>query len=129
MPISTNVPRAAAYIEDQALLFDTCAFTWFAKTDDNMTLLGRVTSQYRILVPTPVLYELAFGSNDLVNNNESKIWNHIHDPTKCVDISNYIFAQRQKRIPKIGIILINPGFNEWWTARTRLLEYISISGA
>lgn len=94
-----------------------------------MEELERVINAYRVLVPTPVLYELAFGPDELVGRNEAQIRQRIHDSRNCIEIINYHFASNQKRLAPTGLLVVNPGFNEWWTARTRLLMHIGSTNA
>lgn len=124
MSLDSQVQRHAEYFEANSILFDTCGLTWFAKQPGGMATLQRVLLDYRVIVPTPVLYELAFGPDELVEENEAEIRKWIHDPTNCVDVLNYTFAQRQGLLRPNGFLVVNPGFNEWWTARTRLLSHI-----
>lgn len=124
MTLSSSTSRHAEYFETNSVLFDTCGFTWFATAPGGMDALDRVLSIYRVLVPTPVLYELAFGPDELVGENEAQIRQGIHNPTNCIDIINYHLSLRQGRLPAVGFLVVNPGFNEWWTARTRLLAHI-----
>ena len=129
MPLASNTPRHVVYFETNSALFDTCGFTWFATAPDGMASLERLLSTYRILVPTPVLYELAFGPDDLVGRSEAQIRQKIHDSTNCIDTISYAFASRQGRLPSNGFLVVNPGFNEWWTARTRLLTHVRTTDA
>lgn len=124
MPLSTNVPRANAYIQNRFVLFDTCGFTWFAESDERMYMLMGIINTYRVLVPTPVMYELAFGLPDQVREWEKRIWKEINAPKHAIDTVNLNFMAQSGQIPNHGFIPINPGFNEWWSSRDRVIDQI-----
>lgn len=127
MPLSSSSEHHLAFFETKAVLFDTCALTWFAKTEAGMVMLDQILVTYRVLVPTPVLYELAFGPDQLVDNNEMQLRSRIHVSSNCVELLDYSISMRQGRGAINGFLVINPGFNEWWTARTRLLAHVGVS--
>lgn len=93
-----------------------------------MTVLKEVISLYRVLVPTPVMYELAFGPDGSAGENEKQIWSQFHSPGGAIDLVAYRFASRSRQLASTGFMVVNPGYDEWWTARTRLLSHIGSSG-
>lgn len=128
MPLSSPSPHHSAFFETKTVLFDTCALTWFAKAPDGEVMLDQILASYRVLVPTPVLYELAFGPDEQADGNEKKLRSLIHVSSNCVEVLNYSISMRQGALPPNGFLVVNPGFNEWWTARTRLLAHVGVSG-
>ena len=112
-------------------MLDTCAITWYAQQPDGMSRFDSLFSAYRLLIPTPVLYELAFGPEELVGANERLIREHLSlsGSANCIDQLQYTRAQRQGQIKAGGYYILNPGYFEWFSARDRLLRYIDLSNA
>ena len=61
MALKSNNPKHAYFLDTPVVLMDTCALTWFAKHWEFPAAFDRVANNFLILIPTPVLYELAFG--------------------------------------------------------------------
>ena len=129
MPLSSTVAKQEHFFTFPALLFDTCGLTWFAERRNGIDELDALATCYLLLIPTPVLFELAFGTPDKVGATEALIRKRFMDYRACIDMTQYSLESRQLRRGARGFVVLNPGFNEWWTARTRLLKHVEISAA
>ncbi len=94
-----------------------------------MRQLMEVSKSYLVIVPTPVMYELAFGVPGTASSNEEKLWAEINSHGRSHEMQHFNWLQLRNQVPKNGLMLINPGFNEWWTARTRILKYVEVAKA
>lgn len=129
MPLSSQADRDSPFFECPHLLMDTCALTWFAKNENGISLLYSVMQSYLLLIPTPVLYELAFGAASQSDPAERDLRTMLFKSNRHVDMIHYAFTHQRREVRPGSFIVINPGFNEWWTARDRLLIYSDISRA
>lgn len=129
MPFNSNNSRHLYFFQFPAIVFDTCALIWFAKKTNGLSLLNSVMSTYRILIPTTVLYELAFGLSGMSTPEESEIRDLFFKRKNEIDMLNYSFARQRELLQPGGFSVINPTYNEWWTARDRILKYSELSGA
>lgn len=129
MTLSSSITKHTHFFKFPALLFDTCGLTWFAARGSGIEELGAIARRYCLLIPTPVLYELAFGTEDQVGANEAILRKHFMKWDACMEMMAYGFARQQGHLMPMGFVVLNPGYNEWWTARTRLLKYVEIAGS
>ena len=129
MPLRSRRDFHNVFFEAPALLLDTCAITWFAKQDNGIALFDRTMARYRLLIPTPVLYELAFGTSETVHVNERLLRDRLFDPRTEVNLHAYGRARQEGRIQAGGCFIVNPTHLEWWSARDRLLRYVTLSGS
>lgn len=129
MPLTSSSDLHNYYFQFSSILFDTCGLNWFAKRPNGLSELNAVAGKFLLLIPTPVLFELAFGAQDQVGKSESVIRKRFMDSSSCLDLFQYNFAVNEGRLPPKGFLILNPGFNEWWTARNRLLKYAEVAGA
>lgn len=109
---------------------DTCALTWFARQPpDGVEQFRYIVKNYHVLVPTPVLYELAFGVPGTADDKEVTLRSMLFRHEKCIEMREFAHALRGGGIRPGAFSIVNPGFNEWRTARDRALIHIGLSGA
>ncbi|MBX9347187.1 hypothetical protein K5M36_08805 [Chromobacterium vaccinii] len=128
MSLKSNNEQHQAYLDSPAVLMDTSALTWFAKNDGFPQLLNLVSDSYMILVPTPVLYELAFGTKDSVDSRELWLRDSIGNFERELDAYKFGQAKQQGKLPRSGIYFLNPGHQEWYSARERLIRLSTLKG-
>ena len=129
MALLSNNSKHALYFSVPAILLDTCALTWFANRGTGIDELNKIQAAYRLLIPTTVLYELAFGLPDSVGENESLLRQRFFIRESEIDMYKYRFAFNHKAITPGGFYIINPGYFEWWSAREQLLAHVALKGA
>ena len=130
MPLKSTIPKSETYFSSNQIMLDTCAFTWFAKQDTGIDEFRKVVSKYRVLAPTPVFYELAFGVKEKVHAKEQELLEEIlAAKTQGFEMLDFHFAEKINQLPSCGLVMINPSSNEWWTARQRLLKHIEAVNA
>ena len=129
MPLLSNDKTYSYFLECPHLLMDTCALTWFTRHENGFELFHKVMQHYLILIPTPVLYEFAFGDQDQSSESERDLRTFLFKTEHKVEMFSYAMTQQQRNIRPGTFYVINPGFNEWWTARDRLLIYANLSKA
>lgn len=114
------------YFEFKTILFDTCGLSWFAGRDDCWELIEKINNLYTLLLPTVSLYELGFGPSGSVRSCEKLILEKFMDSTRKIEMREYDELYFSKKLAR-KFYVINPGYNEWWTAKKRLLSHVDDS--
>lgn len=126
MGLRSNNPSHNNYFKSRSIVMDTCAITWIAKELDGLEIFDILQKEYLLLIPTPVLFELAFGSPESVHLSEKLIRDKFINAQQ-IDPYKYHIAHDNGQLPESGYYLVNPSHMEWWSARERLLKYIGLS--
>lgn len=126
MPLRSSVPKHNAYFEQDVILLDTAAIIFFAKSEEGMRDFDALLSKYSFIVPTPVIYELAFGPTELVSKNQGLLRSKFMNPNETHRMTElqYKITARKLKIAAGNIFAFNPGFGEWQVSREILLTHL-----
>lgn len=129
MPISSNESKHDHYFEQCVVTLDTCALIEFSTMENGESSFKDVLTKYSFLIPTPVMYEFTFGI-DKEGENQKFLHEIIKDIPRehIIEMDQYSWGSRQRKILPGSIFIINPGINEWKTARDRILKYVEEKG-
>jgi hypothetical protein len=127
MPLVCNDPEYKNFFKIPAVLMDTCGLTWFTRRPNGVHEFARICGSYVVLIPTPVMYELAFGLPGKPDLAESALQAMLNQSAE-IDLYKYGNAVRQNAVVALGGYLVNPGYMEWLSARERLLKFLSMAG-
>jgi hypothetical protein len=127
MPLVCSDPTYKDFFKIPAVLMDTCGLTWFTRRPNGIHEFARICGSYVVLIPTPVIYELAFGLPGKPDVAESDLQAMLNQSAE-IDLYKYGNAVQGNVVVAPGGYLVNPGHLEWWSARERLLKYLSNAG-
>lgn len=128
MPFVSDNARHTEYFRYPAVLLDTSALTWFANRADGLLELDAVMARYHLIITTTVLFELAFGPIEASHIQELAIRDKFFKSERQIEFHWYQFSRMKGLLGPGTFSVVSPGFNEWWTARDRVLKYSRLAG-
>lgn len=125
MALKSSAEKHDPYFEQCVITLDTSSLVAFSKMDEGVTKFNGLLGYYSFLIPTPVMYEFAFGHEAKIHDGEKLFQNRISaiKPEQRVEILHYNVLSRNSIIPKGLLLIVNPSFYEWTSSRNRILSY------
>jgi hypothetical protein len=123
MPLLSSEKTSRGFFWTQGVVMDTCGVKWFLERPDGMAELKRIQHCMTVIVPLPVLYEIGFGKPEDVSPNE-KEFHEVFSNTREIPIMKLALAHAEGQPIGPGIGLVNPGWEEWYSSRNRIIQHV-----
>ena len=130
MSLGSTQPSQAIYFEAPAIMLDTSAIIWISDAR-GLQGLDLLLSTFAVLIPTPAIYETAFGPREMVSPGQKNVLDRLtFEAQKAWTNTPYSYEilRRAGQIRAGAIHVINPTINEWESSRNRLVARIQTAG-
>ncbi|WP_346836552.1 hypothetical protein [Microbulbifer sp. SAOS-129_SWC] len=110
---------------DDVVVLDTNAIINIAKKNDWEKAITRLVSQYKIVIPTPALYEFELFKHK--SSDAEKELLGLISKAKRHDCMSFEMGRRAGQVPN-GLYIVNPSHHEWQAATNRMSKHIELNG-
>lgn len=122
MPLTSSNPAHLPFLSVPVILIDTGALVWLNEQDNHIALLSSLLSKYSLVVPTPALYEFAFGQPHEISRKEKELREFFADKSVQLDSDKFAKAWENHKLRPGYIYNTAPGFFEWEQARNLVIR-------